>query len=69
MRETDPDVMSHYLWTHVHGIVTLALSCRLSECSECRGEDAPVALELFHAFGPLLRDGIVGPRSVRGDGA
>jgi AcrR family transcriptional regulator len=69
LRDTDPDVMAHYLWTHVHGIVTLALSCRLSECGECRGEHAPVALELLDAFGPLLRHGIAGPRSGRGNGA
>ena len=58
MRETDPDLMAHYLWTHVHGIVTLALSCRLSQCPECQGAGMPIALELLHAFGPLLRDGI-----------
>ena len=69
MREADPDVMAYYLWTHVHGIVTLALSCKLSECGACTGVEVPVALELLHAFGPLLRDGIAGPRAGREGGA
>lgn len=60
MRQADPDLMAHYLWTHVHGIVTLALSCELHECPSCQGQGAHVALEMFDAFGPLLRDGIVG---------
>lgn len=68
MRDGDPDIMAHYLWAHVHGVVTLALSCRLSQCPECDGVETPVALELLHAFGPLLRDGIVGPGSTPGGG-
>jgi AcrR family transcriptional regulator len=68
LREGDPDLMAHFLWTHVHGIVTLALSCRLSQCPECQGVGTPVALELLQAFGSLLRDGIAGP-AVRGDHA
>ncbi|MDH4043920.1 MAG: TetR/AcrR family transcriptional regulator [Gemmatimonadota bacterium] len=67
MRQADPDIMAHYLWAHVHGIVTLALSCRLSRCPECEGKNKPAALELLDAFGPLLRGGIAGPASRPGD--
>jgi AcrR family transcriptional regulator len=65
MRDADPDLMAHYLWTHVHGIVTLALSCRLDQCPQYRGEGIPVALDMLEAFGPLLRDGIAGPAAGR----
>ena len=58
MRDADPDLMAHYLWAHVHGIVTLVLSCRLDQCPECQGRDEPIALELLRAFAPLLRHGI-----------
>lgn len=64
MRQADPDLMAHFLWTHVHGIVTLALSCELHECPACQGEGAPVALELLQAFGPLLQHGIAGPAAA-----
>ena len=63
MRAADPDLMAHYLWAHVHGIVTLALSCRLSHCPACEGRGTPVALELLHGFSAFLREGIAGPAS------
>jgi AcrR family transcriptional regulator len=66
MRQADPDLMAHYLWANVHGIVTLALSCRLDQCEQCRGIDEPIALQLFHAFGPLLRAGIEAPGGAGG---
>jgi len=65
MRAADPDLMAHYLWTHVHGIVTLALSCRLSQCPACEGRETPIALELLHGFAPFLREGIAGPAGGR----
>lgn len=68
MRTGDPDLTAHYLWAHVHGVVTLALSCRLEHCPQCQGRTEPIALELFHAFGQLLRDGIGAP-AVDGEGA
>lgn len=69
MRSADPDLMAHYLWAHVHGIVTLALSCRLERCPECQGKEKPIALELLQAFGPFLREGIAGPAGARESGA
>jgi AcrR family transcriptional regulator len=68
MCTADPDVMAHYLWAHVHGVVTLALSCRLEKCPQCQGGEPRVALEMFRVFGPLVRGGIAGP-AAREDGA
>ncbi len=61
MRQGDPDVMAHFLWSLAHGIVTLSLSCRLQGCPECVGDVDAVALNLFHAFDPWIRDGITAP--------
>lgn len=69
MRQADPDLVAHYLWAHVHGIVTLALSCELHDCPACQGEEAPVALALLQAFGPLVRDGIAGAARTGKGGA
>ena len=59
--------MAHFLWAHVHGVVTLALSCRLEKCPQCHGGEGPVAIELFRAFGPLLRQGIAGAAAPEAD--
>jgi AcrR family transcriptional regulator len=61
MRSADPDIMAHYLWAHVHGVVTLALSCRLEKCPQCKGGEPQVPLQMFRVFQPLLREGIAGP--------
>jgi hypothetical protein len=59
MRPTDPDLAAHYLWMLVHGIVTLALSCRLRGCEGCRGDvGEPTPMDLFHAFAPFIRHGL-----------
>jgi AcrR family transcriptional regulator len=57
MRPDDPDLVAHYLWSVVHGVLTLSLSCRLHGCPACEGERGQ-ALELFHAFSPFIRHGI-----------
>jgi AcrR family transcriptional regulator len=59
MRPADPDLVAHYLWMLVHGIVTLALSCRLRGCEGCRGDvGEPTPMDLFHAFAPFIRHGL-----------
>jgi AcrR family transcriptional regulator len=59
MRLADPDLVGHYLWMLVHGIVTLALSCRLRGCEGCRGDAGePSPIDLFHAFAPFIRHGL-----------
>ncbi len=59
LREGNPDLIAHYLWTSVHGLVTLALACNI-ECAECRGlgDDPQVAANLYRDFMPFLADGL-----------
>ncbi len=60
VRVADPDLVSMYLWSSVHGLVTLAL-CGATE--RCRVEGIPSTLELFRAFASFFADG------MRADGA
>lgn len=56
IRRADPDLMSLYLWSLVHGLVTLVLSCTEPPC---QGACVPMSpAELYDAFGPLIVDGI-----------
>lgn len=56
IRRADPDLMSLYLWSSVHGLVTLMLSCTEPPC---QGACVPMSpAELYDAFGPLIVDGI-----------
>jgi len=68
MRTIDPDLMVMFLWSLTHGLLTISMACRIDHCPEFR-ED-PVAhtpLDLFRAFGPLVRDGVVGPAEAARD--
>ena len=57
LRRADVDLVALYLWTHVHGLVTLFLACRVgSECCDDGGEPDPV--ELFGRFRSLMSDGL-----------
>ncbi len=56
MRRADPDLASLFLWSTVHGLVTLVLACRLEPRDEC-GE-SPTPQGLFELFGPFLREGL-----------
>lgn len=59
MRPADPDLVAHFLWATVHGVVTLSLAFRLRGCEGCRGETGQTSpLELFRAFGPFIRQGL-----------
>ena len=63
IRQTNPDLMVLYLWSLVHGLVTIALSCQIDDCPEFEGVPrSPV--ELFQAFGELVRSGIRAPEQV-----
>ena len=59
VRAGDPDVIAHFLWMSVHGLVTLALACNI-ECTECTalGDDPQEAVNLFRDFMPFLTDGL-----------
>ncbi len=68
MRTIDPDLMVMFLWSLTHGLLTISMACRIDHCPEF-GKD-PVArtpLDLFQAFGPLVRNGVVGPAEVPRD--
>jgi AcrR family transcriptional regulator len=65
MRRVDPDLMVMFLWSLTHGLLTISMACRIDQCPEF-GQDtaARTPLELFHAFGPLVREGIVGAEAA-----
>jgi AcrR family transcriptional regulator len=70
IRRADPDLLVMYLWSMVHGLVTLTMACRVDRCPE-PGRSATSArpLDLFHAFGAFVHDGIAvpGANATRGD--
>jgi AcrR family transcriptional regulator len=56
MCAADPDLLSLYLWSVVHGLVTLNLSCTEPLCA---GETMPQSpVDLYQAFAPFVVDGI-----------
>lgn len=64
LRREDPDLVALYLWTHVHGLVTLFMACRVgSEC--CDDGEEPDPVELFARFRGLMSDGL---RAIRRPG-
>lgn len=68
LRRADPDLVSLYLWSTVHGLVTLTLACQLNDC----GGSAALTRsprELFDAFGPFVRAGLLAPDAAPSDRA
>jgi AcrR family transcriptional regulator len=62
MQPVDPGLMALYCWCVAHGVMTIALACRIDHCAEGRETTLPTdPLELFRAFRPLMRDGIAVP--------
>ncbi len=56
LREANPDLVSMYLWSTVHGLVTLMLA---GACERCKAKGVPEAsAELYDAFAPFVADGI-----------
>jgi AcrR family transcriptional regulator len=65
MREIDPDLMVMFLWSLTHGLLTISMACRIEQCPEFEREAVShTPLELFQAFGPLVREGVLGPAGV-----
>jgi AcrR family transcriptional regulator len=64
VRDGNPDLIAHYLWTNVHGLVTLSLACNVEGPPDCPGTDVPMAaVDLFRSFSTFLIDGLrAGPR-------
>ena len=57
IRQTDPDLMVLYLWTHVHGLVSLLLTCEPDARCEHTGRRLS-APELFARFSEFMFDGL-----------
>lgn len=61
VREANPDLIAHYLWTCVHGLVTLTLACNV-EAADCPALQRPrSAVDLFKEFRVFLSQGLAGP--------
>ncbi|MEX0691912.1 MAG: TetR/AcrR family transcriptional regulator [Gemmatimonadales bacterium] len=61
MRSGDPDISSVYLWSLVHGLVTLYLACRIGD-EKCQNAQLPGDPQvMFAAFGDLLAHGLRAP--------
>ncbi|HEX9727700.1 MAG TPA: TetR/AcrR family transcriptional regulator [Gemmatimonadales bacterium] len=60
MRPGDPDLASLYLWSMVHGLVTLVLACRVEGCQE-GGSGTPSPQDLLRRFQPFLMNGLMVP--------
>ena len=57
IRQTDPDLVVLYLWTLVHGLVTLLLGCKPNARCRHTGEDLE-AHDLFARFGEFVYLGL-----------
>ena len=55
VRNANPDLLSMYLWSAVHGLVTLTL-CGAAE--RCKAEGIPSSVDVYRAFAPFIADGI-----------
>lgn len=57
IRRADPDLVALYLWTHVHGLVTVLMTCEPDVCCEHTGRKLR-APELFDLFGDFVYNGL-----------
>jgi AcrR family transcriptional regulator len=57
MRQADPDLVVLYLWTHVHGLVTLFLACAPDARCEHTGEPLEIG-DLFSRFVDFIHNGL-----------
>ncbi len=70
MRAIDPDLMVMFLWSLTHGLLTISLACKIEQCPEFDSKTmARTPLELFHAFGPLVSGGVIGPAAMAAVGS
>lgn len=66
IRKADPDLVVLYLWTHVHGLVTLLLSCQPDARCRHSGEELN-ATELFSKFSEFRYYGLQPEAAVRSE--
>jgi len=57
IRPADPDLVALYLWSHVHGLVTIMMACEPDVCCEHSGKKLR-APELFDLFGDFIYNGL-----------
>jgi AcrR family transcriptional regulator len=70
MRTIDPDLMVMYLWSLTHGLLMISLACQIERCPEFGSDTmARTPMDMFHAFGPLVREGVLGPAAVAAEAA
>lgn len=65
MRSIDPDLMVMYLWSLTHGLLMISLACQIEHCPEFQSDSmARTPLDMFRAFGPLVREGVLGTAAM-----
>jgi len=70
IRRDDPDVVVLFLWSVVHGLVTIFMACdpaeMLGEVGLCGGDcgEPAAMIELFGRFRELIREGLEPPERV-----
>lgn len=68
IRREDPDIVVLFLWSVVHGLVTIFMACDpaglMDEVGLCRGDcgEPDAIIELFGRFRELIREGLEPPR-------
>jgi AcrR family transcriptional regulator len=72
IRRSDPDIVVLYLWSLVHGLVTIFMACdpkeMFADTGCCDGlDEKDLALSLFERFRELVRVGLESERGGGGD--
>jgi AcrR family transcriptional regulator len=72
IRRTDPDLVVLFLWSVVHGLVTIFMACdpkdMLAECEACNSAVEHLSISIFLHFQELIREGLT-PREAREAGS
>ncbi|MEJ2482864.1 MAG: TetR/AcrR family transcriptional regulator [Gemmatimonadota bacterium] len=75
IRRENPELVVLFLWSVVHGLVTIFMACDpaqiLEEAGLCGEESGPqeATLELFDRFRRIIREGLEPPPGSRAEGA
>ncbi len=63
IRRADPDLVVLFLWSVVHGLVTIFMACdpkdMLADCEVCRGDTDNLTIAIFRHFRELMREGLI----------
>lgn len=63
IRRADPDLVVLYLWSLVHGLVTIFMACdpkdMLGECEVCHDEADSLTIAMFRHFREFVREGLM----------